>query len=137
MSENRFETVDTEHGPIKGQRKSSVLGRNFFSFQGIPYMKPPFGKLRFRDPLTSEAWTETFDATKEPPSFCHSSYHATLSSGKKVRNHLKLSDESLSSYSKFEGQEDAGVINVYTPYVQPKKLLPVMVWIHGGGFMVR
>lgn len=41
--------VQTEYGPIKGDQRLSVLGRKYFNFQGIPYMKAPLGKLRFRD----------------------------------------------------------------------------------------
>lgn len=107
-----FQIADTEYGPVKGIQKSSILGRNFFSFQGIPYMKAPLGKLRFREAQPPENWNDALDATKEPPSFCNISYMSKV----------------------FEGQEDAGVINVYTPYVKPKSLLPTMVWIHGGGF---
>jgi hypothetical protein len=48
-------------------------------------MKPPVGKLRFRDPLTPEAWTEPFDATKEPPSYCNSNFFALLILGRQVK----------------------------------------------------
>jgi cholinesterase len=112
MSPVKFEVVDTQYGPVKGVQKSSVLGRNYLSFQGIPYMKAPIGKLRFRDAQPPETWSEPFDATQEPASFC-------------ISNFLNY---------KIEGKEDAGVINVYTPYLKTEKPLPVMVWIHGGGF---
>ena len=110
-SEN-VQIVETEYGPIKGIKKPSVLGRNYFNFQGIPYMKQPVGKLRFRDAESPEKWSEPLDVTKEPPGYC-------------MRSFLNYSDG---------GQEDAAVVNVYTPYTNPKKLLPVLFWIHGGGW---
>lgn len=69
-------TVETEYGPVQGVQKSSALGRDFFSFQGIPYMKAPLGKLRFRDAQPPENWVEPFDASKEPPSYCNSNLFA-------------------------------------------------------------
>ena len=33
-----------------------------------------------------------------------------------------------------EGKEDGLVVNVTSPDLTPNKKLPVMVWIHGGGF---
>lgn len=35
-----------------------------------------------------------------------------------------------------EGQEDAGIVSVTTPYLQSSKPLPVAVYIHGGGFQM-
>lgn len=109
--ESKFQTIRTESGFVKGIHATSSLGRKYFSFRGIPYMKA----LRFREPQKAEKWSKTFDATKEPPSFPQFDIIS----------------------SQMIGQEDAGVINVYTPYIYPKKLLPVMVFIHGGGFQVR
>jgi len=40
--------VPTTYGPIEGIEKLSALDKNYFSFQRIPYMKPPVGQLRFR-----------------------------------------------------------------------------------------
>ena len=48
MESNKFVIVDTEYGPVKGAKKVTVLGNNYINFQGIPYMKAPIGKLRFR-----------------------------------------------------------------------------------------
>lgn len=40
--------VDTEDGRVSGVVEESVKGRDFFSFYGIPYARPPLGKLRFK-----------------------------------------------------------------------------------------
>ena len=107
-------TVSTEHGPVNGVQKTSVLDREYLSFQGIPYMKAPIGKLRFRNPQPPEKWVEPLDASEEPPSYCF--YHASAS--------MK------------GGQENAGVLNVYVPVCSNINLFTVMVYIHGGGFQM-
>lgn len=98
--------VDTEYGPVKGIKKTSVLGRDYFNFQGIPYMKAPIGKLRFRDAEAPDKWSSPFDATVEPSSYVIPNW---------------ITD------NKIEGREDAGIINVFTPYLRSDKPLPVMV----------
>ncbi|CRK93497.1 CLUMA_CG007033, isoform A [Clunio marinus] len=103
--------VSTEYGTIRGCKKVSVLGRNYFNFQRIPYMKPPVGKLRFVDPQEPEKWTEPLDCTEHGPAFCNVNF---------------LTEQ-------YEGELDSMHVNVYTVDMDPKKPLPVMVWIHGGG----
>ncbi|KAJ4446942.1 hypothetical protein ANN_13644 [Periplaneta americana] len=41
--------VDLPHGRLQGHRLLSRKGREIFSFQGIPYAKPPVGELRFQN----------------------------------------------------------------------------------------
>lgn len=112
LSSKNYEIIETEYGPIKGLKKLSLLGRSYFNFQGIPYMKAPLGKLRFRDAQAPNKWTEPLDVTQEPPSYC------------------------MRSFLNYEagGKEDAAVVNVYTPQTSPKHPMPVLVWIHGGGW---
>lgn len=40
--------VEITKGKIKGQILKSRNGRDFFSFTGIPYAKPPLNDLRFK-----------------------------------------------------------------------------------------
>lgn len=41
--------VRTDNGEIEGTVARSMFGkRNFYSFKGIPYAKPPIGDLRFK-----------------------------------------------------------------------------------------
>ncbi|CAH1721579.1 unnamed protein product [Chironomus riparius] len=109
---DKFEVADTEYGKVQGIRKISALNTEYISFQGIPYMKAPLGKLRFHDPQIPDKWTNVFDAAEDIPSYY-------------TRNLVTF---------EFEGQENAGIINVFTKNLKPNKLYPVMVWIHGGGF---
>jgi carboxylesterase type B len=82
-----------------------VLGLDYINFQGIPYMKAPLGKLRFRDAQPPEKWTEPI----EP-------------------NEISYPDLDFVQ-NVVVGQEDGGIINVYTKNIQPEKSLPVMVWV--------
>lgn len=110
----KFVIAHTQYGPVKGITKSSVLAREYVSFQGIPYMKPPLGNLRFRDAQPPVPWVEPFDATEESHGYvCPDVF-----------------------IPKIAGREDASIINIYTHDVNPKVLKPVMVFIHGGGFMM-
>lgn len=40
--------VTVEQGKLRGKTGMDYDGRNYYSFQGIPYAKPPLGKLRFK-----------------------------------------------------------------------------------------
>lgn len=40
--------VETALGKIRGSYKVSYGGRIFAAFEGVPYAKPPIGKLRFQ-----------------------------------------------------------------------------------------
>ncbi|CAO1331259.1 unnamed protein product [Diamesa serratosioi] len=112
MATNKFVTVDTEYGQVKGVKKVTILGTNYINFQGIPYMKATTGKLRFRDAQAPEKWNEPLDVTEEGSCFPIFDFMT----------------------KKFDGTESGGVINVYTKNVNPDKVYPVMVWIHGGGY---
>lgn len=107
MSSENLPVVDTEYGPVKGIKTKSVLSSKFFSFRGIPYMKAPIGKLRFRLAQSPRNWLNPFDATQEGPSYCMSDFMTGLQ----------------------DGQENAGTINVFTKDLKPEKLLPVMIWV--------
>lgn len=40
--------VKTTHGLVKGLVREGLRGGTIYSFQGIPYAKPPLGDLRFK-----------------------------------------------------------------------------------------
>lgn len=106
MSADKFVIVESEYGPVKGTRKSTVLGLDYINFQGIPYMKAPVGKLRFRDAQPPEKWSEPLDASREV---------------------AFVAPDMMTM--KMTGEEDAGVVNVYTKHICSKKKLPVMFWV--------
>nr|CAD7203290.1 unnamed protein product [Timema douglasi] len=57
--------VRISEGELQGKKVSSKARGVFYSFQGIPYAKPPVGPLRFKLPGPPEPWTGVRDASKE------------------------------------------------------------------------
>ncbi|XP_068084705.1 juvenile hormone esterase isoform X2 [Anabrus simplex] len=108
-------TVDVAQGTLRGRRTSSTSGGTYYSFQGIPYAKPPIGPLRFKVAEAPEPWSGVRDAL-EPGNAC---------------------TQFNSDSKKYGGSEDCLYLNVYTPKLPAggSEEKPVMVWIHGGGYM--
>lgn len=59
--------VTSSTGPIRGLRKKSSGGLDFFSFRGIPYAQAPINERRFRLPLAVRPWTDILDAFRCGP----------------------------------------------------------------------
>lgn len=119
VNANESSTVKIAQGILQGTKKTSAKGQEYHSFMGIRYAKPPIGKLRFKLPEPADKWDVTFDASEEVK--C-----------------LQLQAGQYDGAGKIAGQEDCLVVNVFTNNLQDKgkgSLKPVMVWIHGGGFV--
>ncbi len=86
-------------------------------FRGIPYAEAPVGPLRFAPPQPRRPWEGVREA---------SSFGATPQRGETgitlIPEHAIAGDDTLS-------------VNVWTPAPDPAAALPVVVWIHGGGFL--
>ena len=119
-SEQPFDSiVATQSGLVQGAVNES---KTVTAFKGIPFAAPPVGDLRWREPQPPAAWDGVRDATK----FCPS---CMQDGDGKAR--LPWTEEYM---NQTEISEDCLFLNVWTPARSAADSLPVMVWIHGGGF---
>ncbi len=108
--------AETSLGAIRGTCEDGVE-----VFRGLPYARPPEGDLRFRPPEPVEEWTGVLDAT----TFGKCCFQADTSGG--VLEQVLTLDYP-------EQGEDCLSLNIWTPAADGRRR-PVMVWIHGGGFV--
>ncbi|GMS94265.1 hypothetical protein PENTCL1PPCAC_16440, partial [Pristionchus entomophagus] len=111
--------VETAYGPVQGRRLVSRGGKCVDAFQGIPYAKPPIGPLRFKKPEPLDGWNGVLDATE----FDNRS--------------IQLPLDLLEIFTKTTPSEDCLFLNVFTPcWEPPAGGFPVMLFVHGGGFVM-
>jgi len=105
-------TVKTEQGKIHGK---TINDGKVKAFLGLPYAAPPVGELRWKAPEPPAKWKGERDATK----------FGTRCAQGRVFDDMVFEDSGES--------EDCLFLNVYAP-ANGGKNLPVMFWIHGGGY---
>nr|UYG55601.1 carboxylesterase 1 [Arma chinensis] len=114
--------LKTRKGIIQGSQGTSKNGRSYHIFMAVPYAQPPVGELRFMNPLMHNGWEGTLDATDEATPCIQKIRFSALKENSTI------------------GEENCLYLNIYTPSNldddgdDDDKKLPVMVYIHGGGF---
>ncbi|HEX3838177.1 MAG TPA: carboxylesterase family protein [Steroidobacteraceae bacterium] len=109
----------TTAGKIRGTQESGV-----FAFKGIPYGATTAGAARFQPPAKAKSWSGVRDCTQlghRSPQLL-SLFHGFVPPEVEAMDR----DEPMG--------EDCLVLNVWTPTLERARELPVMVWLHGGGF---
>ena len=107
--------VETRRGWVRGSLEEDVR-----VFRGIPFAKPPVGPRRFAAPEPPEPWRDVRDATRFGPA----SYQASRPLAPILG--ILVDEES----------EDCLNLNVWTPAAADGARRPVMVWIHGGAWVI-
>lgn len=104
--------IDTPAGRVRGVRR-----RGSAAFLGIPFAEPPVEHLRFAAPVRHHPWHGILDATR---------YGSTPQRGIPAEPPL-IPEPSIPGPSTLN-------VNVFTPRPDSGAALPVMVYIHGGGY---
>lgn len=118
MNHHPDPVVTTAQGAVRGLRQDDGTA----AFLNIPYAAPPRGAGRFAPPRPHEPWDGIRDATVPGPNA--------------PQSERKLGSVDMSPYfgTGWSRGEDYLTVNVWTPAAANGDL-PVMVFVHGGGFV--
>ena len=103
-------TAHSPAGTVMG-----VIDRDIAVYRGIPYARPPVGALRWRAPKPLIRWQGIYQAR---------TFGATC---------IQVPPRGDAGVGSEPPNEDCLTLNIWAP--RERRKLPVMVWIHGGGYI--
>jgi para-nitrobenzyl esterase len=115
-----MQSVRTQSGVVEGV---AADGGRCAVFKGIPFAAPPVGALRWRAPQPPESWAGKLRAdhyANAPLQPLHAADHLLAQLGFAEVPECGISENCL-------------FLNVWTPAHSSTDLLPVIVWLYGGG----
>lgn len=107
--------VQTAAGPVRGLAREGSA-----AFYGIPFAQPPVGPLRYAAPVVPEPWSIVRDCTRP---------------GATAQRRALFPGPPIVPEPSIPG-DDILTVNVFTPSTDRSgALAPVLIWIHGGGYV--
>ncbi|HZT38459.1 MAG TPA: carboxylesterase/lipase family protein [Bryobacteraceae bacterium] len=112
--------TETTAGKVRGFTRNGI-----YTFKGIPYAASTAGAARFLPPAKAKPWTGVRSCMYYGP-VCP-----------QVERTGWANDEVAWLFNWDDGQpgEDCLRLNIWTPALKDNRKRPVMVWLHGGGFV--
>jgi para-nitrobenzyl esterase len=102
-----------------GRLSGTLLESGVKAYLGVPFAAAPVRELRWREPMPVNGWKGVYNADSKITN-CYIALRAT------TLNHY---------FGEIKSSEDCLYANIWVPPgAKPGDHLPVMVWIHGGGF---
>ena len=107
--------ITIESGKLSG----TLLDSGIRAYLGVPFAAPPVRELRWHEPMPVKPWSGIYNADT-----------------KLTNCYIPLRASTLNHYfGELRSSEDCLYANIWVPpNTRPDARLPVVVWIHGGGF---